>query len=198
MRQKARLNEHPFDQGILGVSDLYRRAASQHDYVKAIVQNPDYTIIIMQTEQQAVLSGELRYVQADSTFGVEAAGSAKKEVEAAAIQAAGKRAFERNLFNIVYVCSYFLSLVGHGQWGGRRWRLPVKDGEVLYPRGTSAGFGSAPGRSGLKDGRTAVSPRQLVTKRAGYVLNMTGFRTLSSCSCVFFLFSWATGRSCCP
>ncbi|KAK1859807.1 hypothetical protein I4F81_002401 [Pyropia yezoensis] len=108
LRRKARLKEHPYGQDILGVSDLYRRAASQHDYVKAIIQKPDYTIIILQTEEQAVLSGKLRYIQANSTLGVVAAGSAKEGVEAAAIQSAGKRAFEWDLFNIVYVISLIL------------------------------------------------------------------------------------------
>jgi len=94
LRQKARLKEHPYEQDILGVSDLYRRSASQHDYVKAIIQKSDYTLVVMQTDEQAVLSGKIRYIQADTIFGVIAAGSAKQGVDAAAIQSSGKRAFD--------------------------------------------------------------------------------------------------------
>lgn len=107
LRQQARMKEHPYGQDILGVSDLYRRAASQHSYVRAIIQKSDYTIVIMQTDKQAALSGKLRYIQADSTFGVVAAGSAKEGVAAEAIRSAGKRAFEWDLFNIV---AFVLSL----------------------------------------------------------------------------------------
>lgn len=119
LRQQARMKEHPYGQDILGVSDLYRRAASQHSYVRAIIQKSDYTIVIMQTDKQAALSGKLRYIQADSTFGVVAAGSAKEGVAAEAIRSAGKRAFEWDLFNIVYVFSASLYCIGVGVWGGR-------------------------------------------------------------------------------
>lgn len=147
LRQKARLKEHPYGQDILGVSDLYRRAASQHDYVKAIIQKPDYTIIILQTEEQAVLSGKLRYIQANSTLGVVAAGSAKEGVEAAAIQSAGKRAFEWDLFNIVYVISLILWLVGDRGRGECSWRAPRAEREAHQPVFTAvrAGAGSAEG-----------------------------------------------------
>jgi len=42
LRQEAApenpVREHLYGQDILGVSDLYRRSASQHDYIKAIIQ----------------------------------------------------------------------------------------------------------------------------------------------------------------
>jgi len=103
LRQKARLKEHPYGQDILGVSDLYRRSASQHDYVKAIIQKSDYTLVVMQTDEQAVLSGKIRCIQADTIFCVVATGSAKQGADAAAIQSSGKRAFDWDLFNVMYV-----------------------------------------------------------------------------------------------
>lgn len=176
LRQKARLKEHQYGQGILGLSDVYRRAAPQHDCVKAIVQKPDCTNIIMQTEQQACLSGKPRYIQADSQFGVVAAGSVKEGVDAAAIQAADKRALEWDLFNFVYVCSSVLCLVGHRRWGGRSWRGPVADGEVLKPYGTSAGFGSAPTSSTESDkGMVCIDH----DRHVHFVI---------TCSCVSFLY----------
>eukprot|EP00170_Pyropia_yezoensis_P001768 contig_7579_g1772 len=69
LRQKSRLKAHPYGQDILGIIDLYRRAASKHDYVKAVIQKGDYMVVVMQTDGQAALSGKLRFIQADSTFG---------------------------------------------------------------------------------------------------------------------------------
>jgi len=103
LRQKARATAHPFGQDILGITDLYRRAGSRHDYIRAILQKPDYTAVILQTDEQAAWSGKLRYIQADSTFGVVAPGSAKEGVPAEVIRNAGKRAFDWDLLIIAYV-----------------------------------------------------------------------------------------------
>ncbi|OSX78638.1 hypothetical protein BU14_0104s0012 [Porphyra umbilicalis] len=100
LRQKARATAHPFGQDILGITDLYRRAGSRHDYIRAILQKPDYTAVILQTDEQAAWSGKLRYIQADSTFGVVAPGSAKEGVPAEVIRNAGKRAFDWDLLII--------------------------------------------------------------------------------------------------
>lgn len=116
--QQARMKEHPYGQDTLGVSDLYRRAASQHSHVRAIIQKSDYTIAIMRTDKQPPLSGKLRYIQADSTFGVVAAASAKEVVAAESIRSANKRAFEWDLFNIVYVFIADLYCIGIEVWGG--------------------------------------------------------------------------------
>lgn len=103
LRQQFRLKAHPYGQDILGITDLYRRAASKHNYVKAVIHKGEYTAVILQTDSQAALSGKLRFIQADSTLSVVAQGGAKEGVAAAAIQSAGKRAFDWDLFNIVYV-----------------------------------------------------------------------------------------------
>ncbi|KAK1858548.1 hypothetical protein I4F81_001149 [Pyropia yezoensis] len=58
-------------------------------------------VVVMQTDGQAALSGKLRFIQADSTFGVVAPGGAKEGVAVDAIRSAGKRAFDWDLFNIV-------------------------------------------------------------------------------------------------
>lgn len=66
--QRARLKTHPSGHDILDVSDLYRRAPLQNEYVRAIIQKTEYAIVAMQMEQQAALYGKLRYIQAASTF----------------------------------------------------------------------------------------------------------------------------------
>jgi len=91
------------------VSDLYRRSASQHYYVKAIIKRSDYTLVVVQTDEHAVLSENIWYMQADNTFYVVAAGSDKQGVEAAAVQASGMRAFDWDLFNIMYVIFHELT-----------------------------------------------------------------------------------------
>ena len=103
LRQKARETTHPFGQDIIGISDLFRRAASQHEYVKGVIQKHKYTAVVLQTEEQAAWSGKLRFIQADSTFGVVAPGPAKEDVPAEAIRTAGKRAFDWDTFIIAYV-----------------------------------------------------------------------------------------------
>lgn len=61
--------------------------------------------VILQNEDQARLSGKVRYCEADSKFGVVAPGAAKDGVSADAIATAGKQAFDWNHISIVYVPS---------------------------------------------------------------------------------------------
>jgi len=77
--------------------------------VKAIIRKPAYTAVVLQTDEQAAWPGKLRYIQADSTFGVVVPGSAKDGVPAEVIRSAGKRAFDWDLFIIAYVLNVFLS-----------------------------------------------------------------------------------------
>lgn len=57
--------------------DLRKRAGGEHLYIRGVVDNDDYKIIFLQSDQQAQLSGRLRYVMADTTFGVVAPGAEK-------------------------------------------------------------------------------------------------------------------------
>lgn len=81
--------------------DLYRRSGYRHEYVKAIIQKPEYTAVVLQTEKQADMAGQMRYIEADSTFGVVSRGSAKDGVQAEAIREAGKQAFDWHHFSIM-------------------------------------------------------------------------------------------------
>jgi len=112
LRQKAGATAHPFGKDIIGISDLSRRAASQHEYVKGVNRKPERTAVVLQTEEQAVWSGNLRYIQADSTVGVVATGSAKWEVPAEAIRNAYKSAFDSDTVIIAYVLEEKLCQAG--------------------------------------------------------------------------------------
>lgn len=101
LRHSARSTAHPFGQDLLGVMDLYRRSGYRHEYVKAIIQKPEYTAVVLQTEKQADMAGQMRYIEADSTFGVVSRGSAKDGVQAEAIREAGKQAFDWHHFSIM-------------------------------------------------------------------------------------------------
>lgn len=103
LRHSARSTAHPFGQDLVGVTDLCRRAGYQHNYVRAIIQKQDYTVVVLQNDKQAEMSATVRFFEADSTFGVVTPGSAKDGVEADAIRAAGKQAFDWHHFSIMYV-----------------------------------------------------------------------------------------------
>ena len=97
------MTAHYFGQDIIGISDLFRRAALQHEYLKGVNQKPEYTAVVLHTEGQAVWSGKLRYIQADFTFGVVAPGSAKEGLPTEDIRNADKRAFDWDSFITAYV-----------------------------------------------------------------------------------------------
>lgn len=103
LRHSARSTTHPFGQDLLGVMDLYRRSGYRHDYVKAIIQRPAYTAVVLQPEKQADMAGQMRFIEADSAFGVVTRGTAKDGVQAEAISEAGKQAFDWHQFSIMYV-----------------------------------------------------------------------------------------------
>lgn len=102
---------HPFGHCPLGVMDLRRHSGYKHPYVKAVVDRNDFTIVVLLNEEQARLSGRLRYCEADSTFGVVAPGAAKEGVTPEAVSSSAKQAFYWNHFSVVYV--------GLGPSGGR-------------------------------------------------------------------------------
>lgn len=108
--------------------DLRKRAGREHLYIRGVVDNDDYKVIFLQSDQQAQLSGRLRYVMADTTFDVVAPGAGKDGVSQAAIEASASKAFDWHHFSIVYValpcrlcfdCSDSLVVeVVHSQRGG--------------------------------------------------------------------------------
>lgn len=73
--------------------------------MQAEIDRGDCTAVVLQNDHQATLSGKVRYVEADTTFGVVAPGSAKSAVSADAIRASGKHAYDWHHFSIVYVSS---------------------------------------------------------------------------------------------
>lgn len=103
LRHQARVSVLPFGQDLLGVLDLRRRSGYKHPYVKAVIDRDDFTIVVLQNEEQARLSGRVRYCEADSTFGVVAPGAAKEGVAPEAVSSSGKQAFDWNHFSVVYV-----------------------------------------------------------------------------------------------
>eukprot|EP00170_Pyropia_yezoensis_P001505 contig_6591_g1509 len=101
LRHSARSAAHPFGQDSVGVADLSRRAGYQHDYVRATIKKQIYTVVVLQNEKQAEMSGTVRFFEADSTSGVVTPGSAKDGVEADAIRGSGKQAFYWHHFSII-------------------------------------------------------------------------------------------------
>ncbi|OSX70342.1 hypothetical protein BU14_0783s0004 [Porphyra umbilicalis] len=76
LRASARAAKNPHGQDLLEVMDLRRRAEGEHLCMREIVDNDEYKIILLQSDQQAQLSGRLCNFQADTTFDVVAPGSA--------------------------------------------------------------------------------------------------------------------------
>jgi len=90
------------------VMDLRRRAEGEHLYIREIVDNDEYKIILLQSDQQAQLSGRLRNFQADTTFDVVAPGSARTGVSQAAIDSSAPHDHDWHHFFIVYATSRLL------------------------------------------------------------------------------------------
>lgn len=103
LRHQAPVSVHPFGQDLLDVLDLRRRSGYKHPYVKAVIDRDDFTIVVLQNEEQARLSGRVRYCEADSTFGVVAPGAAKEGVAPEVVSSSGKQAFDWNHFSVVHV-----------------------------------------------------------------------------------------------
>lgn len=88
--------------------DLRRRANGHHAYVRAIIENDNYKVVILQSDKQAEPSGRFRYIMADSTFDEVAPGSGKEGVSKTTIDASAAKAFDWHYFSIVYVPITFL------------------------------------------------------------------------------------------
>jgi len=106
LRASELAGKSPHGQDLLGVMDLRLRSEVEHLYIREIVDNDDYKIIFLQSDQQAQLSGRLRNFQAVETVDVVEPGSELMGVSQAAIDSSAPHDHDWHQFSIVYDTSH--------------------------------------------------------------------------------------------